>query len=54
MSTCGGCDHFRQCRTRSCFVTEAQAKCQFPRADGTSAWKWKKLRGQERRKGGRV
>ena len=48
--TCGNCDWFRRCRTHSCFVYESQAKCQFPRADGTSAWKMKKLRGSERNK----
>lgn len=53
MTTCGGCDWFRACKTRSCFVHADQEKCQFPRQDGTSAWKRKKLRGAERRKGGR-
>jgi len=52
MTTCGGCDWFRQCRTHSCFVTPDQEKCQFPRPDGTAAWKARKLRGSERRKAG--
>jgi hypothetical protein len=51
MNNCEGCDWYRQCKTRSCFVYTGQERCQFPRPDGTSAWKMKKLRGKEKRKG---
>lgn len=51
MRTCGSCHYFRICRNENCFVTASQAKCLFPRANGSSRWKLRKLRRGEKRKG---
>jgi len=53
MSICKNCDWYAKCKRASGGSLQPDCeKCQFPRRDGTSAFKLRKLRGSEKRKTG--
>jgi len=53
MNICKNCDWYLKCKRASGGSLQSDCeKCQYPRTDGTSAFKLRKLRGKEKRKTG--